>query len=72
MAGIPRGTRGRPFLAPTPVPRQIMDLIVRLIAPKKLTAVAASLKRILGALSPQYNLARGLYDVQATYSTGGW
>ena len=49
-----------------------MDLIVRLIAPKKLTAVAASLKRILGALSPQYNLARGLYDVQATYSTGGW
>ncbi len=50
----------------------MLDLIVRLLAPQGLAAVAAALKRALALASPHYNLARGLYDVHSSYSGGGF
>lgn len=48
-----------------------LDLVVRLARPQGLAPVAAALEAGLRALSPHYNLARGLYDVHASYSAGG-
>ncbi|KAI8469139.1 MAG: hypothetical protein J3K34DRAFT_522412 [Monoraphidium minutum] len=49
----------------------VLDLIVRLLAPPGLAPAAAALRRGLAALSPHYNLARGLYDIHSSYKGGG-
>jgi hypothetical protein len=43
---------------------------VRLLNPQGLASVAAGTKRALALLSPHFNLARGLYDVHASYQSG--
>jgi hypothetical protein len=48
----------------------VLDLVVRLLNPQGLARVAAGARRALALVSPHYNLARGLYDVHASFQGG--
>ncbi len=49
----------------------VMDLIASIMHPQHLMDISSAVKRLLRLLSPHYCFARGVYDVQQTYGTGG-